>query len=145
MILGVFATIFVAIILFFVSCPIVNDISAEDLVKNIESIPLPENTQVVEKLSRAGKLVGNGNGMQFFGVVLLESKLPLEELEEYYSSYRKTQWDYIVEIQKTPYIDIIENGSLSFKTDMSNEKRYYIVYSWGNGISPFRDFDLRGN
>lgn len=86
-----------------------------------------------------------GTECSFFGVVLLESKLPLEELEEYYSSYRKTQWDYIVEIQKTSYIDIIENGSLSFKTDMSNEKRYYIVYSWGNGISPFRDFDLRGN
>lgn len=140
-----FIILFTVLILFFISCPIVNDLSAKRAMKSIEDIPLPDNTRAVAKFSRAGKLVGNGNGMQFLGAVLLESELPLEELDQYYSTYRETQWDYIVEAQKTQNIDIIEHGYASFETDMSNEKNYYIVFSWGKGISPFQDFDIRGN
>ena len=140
-----FIILFIALILFLVSCPIINDLSAKQVMKDIEDIPLPDNTWVAARFSRAGKLVGNGNGMQFFGAVLLESELSLEELEQYYSSYRETQWDYIVAAQRTQNIDIIEHGSAAFETDMSNEKSHYIVFSWGEGISPFQDFDLRGN
>lgn len=128
-----------------IPCPIVNDISAKQVMRDIDAIPLPDNTQVAARFSRAGKLVGNGNGMQFFGTVLLESELSLEELDQYYSAYRKTDWDYIVKEQKTQSIDVIEHGLASFETEMSDEKNYYIIYSWGEGISPFQDFDLRGN
>lgn len=144
-ILVIFVIIFTTLIFFLISCPIVNDISAKQVMKDIEAIPLPDHTQAVAKFSRAGKLVGNGNGMQFFGAVLLESELPLEELDQHYSSYRKTEWDYIVQEQKTQNIDVIEHGLAFFETEMSDEKNYYIVYSWGDGISPFQDFDLRGN
>lgn len=138
------AIIFVSVILFLIACPIVNNIFAKRIIKDIESIPLPQNTQMAEQFSHAGKLVGNGNGMQFLGVILIESELSLEELDKHYSSYRDTPWDYIVEVQDTQNIDIIEHDTFSFETDVSNGK-FYIVYSWGNGISPFQDFDLRGH
>lgn len=144
-ILVIFGIIFTMLIFFLISCPVVNDISAKQVMRDIDAIPLPDNTQVAARFSRAGKLVGNGNGMQFFGAVLLESELSLEELDQYYSSYRKTDWDYIVQEQKTQNIDVIEHGSASFETELVNGKIYYIVFSWGNGISPFQDFDLRGN
>lgn len=144
-ILVIFVIIFTMLILFLISCPVVNDISAKQVMRDIDAIPLPDNTQVAARFSRAGKLVGNGNGMQFFGAVLLESELSLEELDQYYSAYRKTDWDYIVQEQKTQSIDVIEHGLASFETEMSDEKNYYIIYSWGDGISPFQDFDLRGN
>ena len=144
-ILVIFVIIFTMLILFLISCPVVNDISAKQVLRDIADIPLPNHTQTVAKFSRAGKLVGNGNGMQFFGAVLLESELALEELDQYYSSYRKTEWDYIVKEQRTQSIDVIEHGLASFETEMSDEKNYYIIYSWGEGISPFQDFDLRGN
>ena len=137
--------VFIIIILgFFILCPVINNCTAKDVIKDILLIPLPKKTNVIEEFSQAGKLEGNGNGMQYFGAILIQSDLSLEEINEYYSNYRKTQWDYIIEEQETQNIDAIEHGSCSFKTDVSN-KGYYIVYSWGNGISPFKYFDLRGN
>lgn len=136
--------IFVSVILFFISCPIVNNISARRVIGDIESIPLPQSTQIADQFSRAGKLVGNGNGMQFFGAILIESELSLEDLDQHYSLYRQTPWDYIVKVQGTQTIDVIEHGVFSFETDVSNGQ-FYIVYSWGNGIPPFKDFDLRGH
>lgn len=140
----ILTVVFLFVILFFISCLIVNNISAKRIIADIESIPLPQNTYAVESFSHAGKLVGNGNGMQFFGAILIESDLSLEELEKHYSLYRETLWDYVVEVQDTRNIDIIEHGTFSFKTDVSNGS-FYIVYSWGDGISPFQDFDLRGH
>ena len=140
----IFTIVFIFAILFFISCPIVNNISAKRIIADIEAIPLPQNTHMVESFSQTGKLVGNGNGMQFFGAILIESDLSLEELDKHYSLYRETPWDYIVEVQDTRNIDIIEHTAFSFETDVSNGN-FYIVYSWGNGVSPFQDFDLRGH
>lgn len=139
----ILSVIIMSVIFFFISCPIVNNISAKHIIEDINAVPLPQNTNMAEEFSQAGKLVGNGNGMQFFGAVLIESELSLEDLDKHYSLYRETPWDYIVEVQDTQNIDVIEHGTFSFKTDVSNGQ-FYIVYSWGNGISPFRDFDLRG-
>lgn len=140
----VLTAIFASVILFCILCPIVNNISAKHIIVDIESVPLPQDTQMAEQFSQAGKLVGNGNGMQFFGAILIESELSLEDLDKHYSLYRKSPWDYIVEVQDTQTVDAIEHGTYSFETDVSNGK-FYIVYSWGNGISPFQDFDLRGH
>ena len=38
---------------------------------------LPKNTELIESIYKAGKLVGNGNGMQYFGVILIKSERPL--------------------------------------------------------------------
>lgn len=140
----ILAVIFASIILFLSLCPVINDISAKHIIVKIESVPLPQDTQIVESFSQAGKLVGNGNGMQFFGAILIESELSLEELDNHYSSYRETSWDYVVKTQSIQNIDVIEYGTYSFETDVSNGQ-FYLVYSWGNGISPFQDFDLRGH
>lgn len=52
----------VALILFLISVPIVNDHSAAKVAKRLEKIPLPEQTEYLESVSAAGKLVGNGDG-----------------------------------------------------------------------------------
>ena len=36
---------------------------------------------LIESLSEAGRLTGNGNGLQYFGAVLIRSELSLEELD----------------------------------------------------------------
>lgn len=141
---AIISLIVFACILFLASCPIINNYSAQKVTDDICTIPLPETTIRLEEVSRAGKLVGNGNGMQFFGAILIESELSLEELDKYYSQYRDHDWSYLVEKQDTQDIQVIEHGALSFSSDVS-AKNCYIVYSWGEGISPFADFDLRGN
>ena len=55
---------------------------------------MPERTEIIDSVSLAGKLVGNGNGVQYFGAILLKSKLSLNDLEDYYSVYQKNEWSY---------------------------------------------------
>lgn len=134
----------VIIVLFFISCPIVNTITASSVAKEIWDIPLPPQTEKIERISKAGKLVGNGNGMQFFGAVLLESQLSFDELKKYYSDYSQNEWSCIVDKQNSNEIDEIEHGKLNFDSSVDTS-RSFIVYSWGNGVFPFCEFDLRGH
>ena len=83
-----------------ISLPLINNHTAYKVEKALCEIPLPEKTELIESLSQAGKLTGNGNGMQYFGAILIRSELSLEELETYYSDYRSNEWEYLVEIQK---------------------------------------------
>lgn len=50
-----------------VSIPLINNHTAYKVEKTLCEIPLPEETELIESLSQAGKLTGNGNGMQYFG------------------------------------------------------------------------------
>ena len=66
-----------------ISIPLINNHTAYKVEKPLCEIPLPEETELIESLSQAGKLTGNGNGMQYFGAILIRSELSLEELETY--------------------------------------------------------------
>ena len=138
-------TILVLLIAFGISVPIINNHSAKTIEVRLAQISLPENTEYIESVSAAGKLTGNGNGMQYFGAVLLNSGLSLEELEHYYAIYSENEWDCLVEIQEEQKIEMIENETLAFETSLSPDEQYYIVYSWGEGVSPFSELDIRGN
>ena len=124
----------IAIILlvgFLASVPVVNNLTAKGVEKELKEIPLPDHTEMVEALSKAGKLVGNGNGMQYFGAILLKSEKSLDELSIYYSQ----QSDAIVKEQKTQEIGFLEHSRLSFKTNITDSEDYYIVYLFGTNGS----------
>lgn len=95
----------------------------------------------------AGKLTGNGNGMQFLGAILIKSDLSEEELNHYYAKYREDEWSCIVERQTSNRVDAVENGDLIFKALKPDEKltHYYIVYTWGSSDYALSDLDLRGH
>lgn len=139
MILVLIVVIFAGFVL---SIPLVNNSSAKKIEKQLVEIDLPDNTEIIESLSKAGKLVGNGNGMQYFGAVLIRSEKTLDELSAYYS---QKYMNMIVEEQKTQEIQCIEHGKISFKTHISDAEDYYIVYLFGAGISPFSELDIRGH
>ncbi len=125
-------------------CPINNNFKAKEIVDEMKALQLPEDTQFVEGYSNAGKLCGNGNGMQYFGALLVKSELSLEELKDYYSQYDANDTCNVVEHQIGSEIKQIENQMCSFETDVVGDN-FYIIYTWGdyNGISS--EFDLRGN
>ena len=127
---------------FIVSVPLVNDFSAKNVEKSLLEIALPDNTQMVESISKAGKLVGNGNGMQYFSAMLIQSELTREELSDYYSQKNA---DIVVKEQKSQIIECVEHAQLSFTTNITDTDKYYIVYLFGNGISPFSELDIRGH
>ena len=61
-----------------ISIPLINNHAAYKVEKALCEIPLPKETELIESLSQAGKLTGNGNGMQYFGAILIKSELSLE-------------------------------------------------------------------
>lgn len=126
------------------SIPLINNYTAYKVEKALCENPLPEETELIESLSQAGKLTGNGNGMQYFGAILIRSELSLEELDAYYSDYRSNEWEYLVETQEGQPIEVIDHRTLQF-TEEIKDSGYYIVYSWGSGNSLLEELDIRGH
>ena len=127
-----------------ISISFINNNIAYKVEKELCETPLPEKTELIESISRAGKLTGNGNGMQYFGAILIRSDLSLEELDAYYSGYRSNEWECLVETQEGQSIEVIDHGTLQF-TEEIKDSGYYIVYSWGSGNSPLEELDIRGH
>lgn len=134
--------IVVLLVAFIVSIPLVNNLSAKNVEKQLVEVALPDNTQMIESLSKAGKLVGNGNGMQYFGAILIRSDLTLDELSNYYLHKIPNA---VVKEQKLQTIECVEHKELSFKTPITETENYFIVYLFGSGISPFSELDIRGH
>ena len=127
-----------------ISIPLINNHTAYKVKKELCETPLPEKTELIESISRAGKLTGNGNGMQYFGAILIQSELSLKELDDYYSDYRSNEWEYLVKIQEGQSIEGIDHGTLQFAEEIK-DRGYYIVYSWGSGNSLLDELDIRGH
>ena len=131
----------VVLLLFSVGIPIANNAIALGVENDLKSLPLPEKTEQVESTSTAGKLVGNGNGMQYFGAILIKSDLDSDVLVAYYADY-----DCYITRQSAAEI-IMTDGALSFRHGEYDET-YYIVYRWGsapNWLQDWLDTDLRGH
>lgn len=130
---------------FCVSIPIVNDMYAKRVADELSTLPLPENTRIAEKMSAAAKLWGNGNGMQYMGALLIESELPLDELEEFYS---ESTMQCRISRQDGKTITVTEHGNYGFNTEIDSDN-YYIVYALGSDGSALRrlyaELDLRGH
>ena len=127
-----------------ISIPLINNHTAYKVEKKLCETPLPEKTELIESISRAGKLTGNGNGMQYFGAILIQSELSLKELDDYYSDYRSNEWEYLVKIQEGQSIEVIEHKALQFSEEIE-DGGYYIVYSWGSENSLLDELDIRGH
>ena len=141
--------VFIAVLLLFfaVVVPIINNAVALGVEKDLKKLPLPEKTELIESTSVAGKVIGNGNGMQYFGAVLLKSELSLEELNTYYLVYRKGLFDCLITPQTEAKIDVVD-GSLSFRHTDYSDGNYYVLYTWGSApkwLWDILDTDLRGH
>ena len=120
-----------------ISISFINNNIAYKVEKELCETPLPEKTELIE-------LTGNGNGMQYFGAILIQSELSLKELDDYYSDHRSNEWEYLVEIQEGQSIDVIDHETLNFGKEI-NDAGYYIVYSWESENSLLKELDIRGH
>lgn len=133
------------IIMFCLSIHVLNDNVAKSVENELKDIPLPSNTELLDSISIAGKLTGNGNGMQYFGAILIKTQLNIKELNEYYKQYRKNEWSCLIGKYNNE-IYIIEHGKYRFKNINNNEfDGCYIVYSWGDINNGFLNLDIRGH
>ena len=145
-------TIAILLLFFAVVVPIINNAVALGIEGDLKAIPLPANTEVIESTSVAGRLVGNGNGMQYFGAVLLKSGLSPEQLQEHYAAYRTVSFHCVLERQTSsalcPAGQALPGApDLSFRASVEGEG-YYVLYSWGSAPTWLRDIlnsDMRGH
>lgn len=143
------------IILLLILLPIyilfMNNIIAYNTKRKLEKTELPENTAIIDSISIAGKVTGNGNGMQYFGAILIKTDLSENELNQYYKRYRENDWSFIIHKQNSSKIDVIDCLHYEFKKYNDNEKdKYYIIYSFGSAKNVFlgdilEEFDIRGH
>lgn len=123
-----------------------NDIIAKKIELGLKNTKLPNNTEIIDSISIASKLVGNGNGMQYFGAILIKTELSEYELNQHYKQYKNKKLDYNIRKQTSDKIEIIELGSYKFKKFKEDEKeKYYIIYSWGNNNNEILNLDIRGH
>lgn len=104
--------VFCVILTFLIVTPIANNNVAKKTAKELSDLSLPQNTEYIEAVYKAGKLTGNGNGngMQYFGAIPIQSELNLDELKEFYLNKSNCG----VKQQTTSEIGIIEHADLAF-------------------------------
>ena len=135
--------VFVAVLLLFfaVVIPIINNAIALGIENELKDLPLPPETERMESISQAGKLVGNGNGMQYFGAILVKSDQTLDELSEHYADYGCS-----VAPQVSSDITLVD-AELAYRHNEFDEN-YYTVYRWGSApdwLSDLLNTDVRGH
>ncbi len=137
------AVILMGMVLLAASIPLINNACTAANHVRLTDLPLPENTVCVEVISHTGRLVGNGNGVQFFAAMLVESTQSLQDLQEYYAPHACT-----VQEQAGQIVEQIDGNSVNIKLllqrTLDEDKTYYLVYAWGDGIPPFSWLDMRG-
>lgn len=126
---------------------ILNDRVANNTKKELLNVKLPNNTEIVDSILIAGKLTGNGNGMQYLGAILVKTDLSEEELKKYYNQYKKDEFSFLVEKQNSKKLKMIDNGSYWFEKYNENDReKYFTIYSWGESKKELlTEFDLRGH
>jgi hypothetical protein len=139
--------------LYFIT-PLVNNGTLSIFASQINSKYLPENTVIIEKEARCGKLNGNGNGMDFFVGALIKSDLTLNELKHFYEGmpFRTARWnkEHFVEVNVIPAsyelkTEYLERDTIYFEylKDMTDNSDYYILILYDGGYPA--DFDVRGH
>ncbi|WP_295010910.1 hypothetical protein [uncultured Microbacterium sp.] len=130
-----------------------NDAAADAVKNQLVSMPLPPDTQLVDSYSRAGKLVGNGNGMQYLGAMLIQSHLPIAELESYYAQQadtldesRTSEYPTTINVRQGDSSQLQDIRGLSGLLTQSDQSDRFLVYMWGDAPSWLHeDWDLRGH
>lgn len=142
--------IVLAIIIAALCIYLINNHIAENLKNSLLEIPLPPNTEIVDSISVTGKVAGNGNGMQYFGAILLRSESDADALEAYYADYA-AEADWLeVGLQESEYL--FEYRDYRFDHWNADEP-LYCVGLWKVSVSGFEDsfgeallnLDLRGH
>lgn len=135
---------FALVIGFFVSIPLVNDAYARGLEQSLLELPLPGGTEHVASLSRAGRYAGAGNGMEYRGIMLVRSELPLDRLTEYYRGEGEKRSTHVSVRAANEETDSRLRPSAEFGRPL-DAPGLFLITAMGDGPALYRDLDLRGH
>ncbi|MBR4071260.1 MAG: hypothetical protein IKK26_01735 [Clostridia bacterium] len=131
-------------VLFYSTISIANNCIANNIEDKLISLDLPKSTVLSDSVSIAEKIFGNGNGMQYFGAILITSDLSENELKEYYKQFGE---DYFVEKKEDNFVisEKYDHTFSNFPADKNNYMVWCIEYnSHENILYELLDMDFRG-
>jgi len=130
-----------------------NDLYATKFAEQLIQCPTPEGTVVLERHKLIGKLNGNGNGMDFAAIILLQTqiKVTTDDLIKYYSSFdfspakgKSHIVTLAVEQASQSDFNYFENRAIKFNSVMNQDTyHYYAIIIYDSGYAA--GLDLRGN
>lgn len=126
-----------------------NNRIAEDLRKQVAGCMLPPGTELVDSAAVAGRLQGNGNGMQYFGVALIHSDLDEGPLRTWYEAQLPKE-EYIWLTRQES--ELFDSSTRLFKDYEDDGHYWFVMLSRYNPIGKdatlldgLRDIDIRGH
>ena len=126
-----------------------NNRIAEDLRKQVAGCMLPPGTELVDSAAVAGRLQGNGNGMQYFGVALIHSDLDEGPLRTWYEAHLPKE-EYIWLTRQES--ELFDSSTRLFKDYEDDGHYWFVMLSRYNPIGKdatlldgLRDIDIRGH
>lgn len=144
----IFIVLFLLIIIAFSFIPIGNNIILKKHTNELKHFELNATYEILAKDDECGKLVGNGNGMQYFSALLIHSKDDLvwknNDMEGVFLiEANDTSFDNF--INGYDYGDYCKNIKKKLK-GISNSENYYVLYSFYNApLDSIWNDDLRAH
>ena len=126
-----------------------NNRIAEDLRKQVAGCMLPPGTELVDSAAVAGKMEGNGNGMQYYGAALIHSDLDEGPLRTWYEAQLPKE-EYIWLTRRES--ELFDSSTRLFKDYEDDGHYWFVMLSRYNPIGKdatlldgLRDIDIRGH
>ncbi len=126
-----------------------NNRIAEDLRKQVAGCMLPPGTELVDSAAAAGKMEGNGNGMQYYGAALIHSDLDEGPLRTWYEAQLPKE-EYIWVTRRES--ELFDSSTRLFKDYEDDGHYWFVMLSRYNPIGKdatlldgLRDIDIRGH
>lgn len=146
------AVIIFAVILFFlpwIVFPLYNNIVAANYLKQLESLPLPPQTEICGSVWEVGKLSGNGDNTDYAAVIIISSELMQNELEKHYaiekfSPARSSHSRHTIDIGEVQDGRMNTSGlrlSKPMKITFEDRKNYFYIIFYDSGYPAL--FDIR--
>ncbi len=130
----------------YVTIVMMNNHIADGLLQKLKDCPLPPGTEILDSASIAGKELGNGNGMQYYGILLVNSDCDEGALSEWYNDRIPTdgvsEWIDVLP-QMSSYI--FGTTGMKFRDYSDSVNCYQIRLMRDDQVDTWLDLDLRGH
>ena len=144
--------VFIAVLLLLFSTviPVTNNAIALRVENQLKQMPLPKDAQLVASVSAAGDLTDIHPGMQYYGAILIQSSLSVEQITDHYAQCCCDEMDCIVldSAQARAFLGGMSLGKIEPEFDADGiHEDWYLVYSWGsppNWLKDILNLDSRG-
>lgn len=119
-------SLLILIVLFHAVIYVVNNFIAMGMERQLRNCLLPPESQIIESASVAGKVLGSGNGMQWYGILLIRSDMGQAELLQWYKKHVSRTGNDEIYVMRQDGPEMFEYGERRFHSFPNDGPCYQI-------------------